>query len=352
MPVSPSNFVIIGENIHCTRKLKRGGKRSKSLADGTEVIVFSGPNGSEMHLPIPEAIRSGQAYAGGMIPHVAAAVELGLGSDPRHQRIGRQYIQWLAQRQLQKGAAYLDVNVDEISPDMDRRNQAMQWIVPVIQAVSDKPLSIDSSQTQTLQAGLEAHDAGKAGRPMLNSASLERPETVELAHRHDCATVVMSSGTSGMPTTADERLTNIRAMMERCRQAGLQLAQLYIDPLVFPASASPESPPEVLETIRRVRAEYGPAVHIAGGHSNVSFGLPMRRLLNAVWIHLAIEAGVDSGLIDPITSHPGDIAQLETDGETFQLARAGFLGEDPYFMNFIEAWRAGRLTDPFAAEAA
>ena len=351
MPTSPSRFVIIGENIHCTRKLKRSGKRTNSLPDGTEVILFSAPDGSEMHLPILESIRNSQAYAGGMIPHVAAAVELGLSSQRPQQRVGRQYIEWLALRQLQKGAAYLDVNVDEISPDIDRRNQAMQWIVPVIQAVSEKPLSIDSSQTQTLEAGLKAHDADKAGSPMLNSASLERPETVDLARRHGCATVVMSSGASGMPATAGERLENIRAMMARCRGAGLDLAKLYIDPLVLPASASPESPPEVLETVRRVRAEYGPAVHIAGGHSNVSFGLPMRRLLNAVWIHLAIEAGVDSGLIDPITAHPADIAQLDTDSETFKLARAGFLGQDAYFMNFIEAWRAGRLVDPFAAEA-
>jgi 5-methyltetrahydrofolate--homocysteine methyltransferase len=105
----------------------------------------------------------------------------------------------------------------------------------------------------------------------------------------------------------------------------------------------------VLDTIRRIRAEYGGEVHITGGHSNVSFGLPMRRLLNAVWIALAIEAGVDSGIIDPITSHPDDIARLDRDSQTFKMARAGFEGKDLYFMEFIEASRAGKLEDPFAA---
>ena len=61
-----------------------------------------------------------------------------------------------------------------------------------------------------------------------------------------------------------------------------------------------------------------------------------------------MEAGVDSGIIDPITSHPTDIARLDADSQTVKMARAGFLGEDLYFMEFIGAWRAGKLTDPFA----
>jgi 5-methyltetrahydrofolate--homocysteine methyltransferase len=349
MAIDVTAFTIIGENIHCTRKVKRGGKRAKNLPDGTEVVVYQDAGGGEAHMPIPAAIREGQTYASGMIPHVAAAVELGLSEDADEQRIGTEYIQWLARRQLDRGAAFLDVNVDEISPDIAKRNQAMRWIVPVVQAACDKPLSIDSSEPATFEAGLDAYDASKAGAPaMLNSASLERPATAELAGKHGCTTVVLASGATGMPNSADERIENIRKMIAMCREAGLATSQLYIDPLVLPASSMPDSPPQVLETVRQIRAEFGTDVHIAGGHSNVSFGLPMRRLLNAVWIHLAIEAGVDSGIIDPITSHPSDIARLDRDSETFEMARAAFLGEDLYFMSFIEASRGGKLVDPFA----
>ncbi len=207
-------FTIIGENIHCPRKGKRGDKRAKQLPDGSEVVVFAGADGAEMLMPIPEAIREGQAYGGGMIPHVAAAVELGLSDDADQQRIGQAYVQWLARRQLDRGAAYLDVNVDEVSPDVNRRNQAMRWIVPVVQAVSDKPVSIDSSELATLQIGLDAYDADKGGgAAMLNSASLERPQTVELAHQYGCATVVLASGASGMPSSADERVANLDKMV-------------------------------------------------------------------------------------------------------------------------------------------
>jgi len=350
MPSEESSFIIIGENIHCTRKVKRGGKRATTLPDGTEVVVYQKPNGTEAHMPVPESIRNGQAYADGMIPHVAAAVELGLSDDAAEQAIGREYVTWLARRQLDRGAAFLDINVDEVSTDPDRRNQAMRWVVPVVQSVCDKPLSIDSSELATLEAGLEAYNETTGNSPaMLNSASLERPAAIELAARYNCPTIVLASGKADMPADADQRMANIEGMAAICRQAGLAMSQLYIDPLVLPASASPEAPPHVLDTIRRIRADYGGEVHITGGHSNVSFGLPMRRLLNAVWIALAIEAGVDSGIIDPITSHPDDIARLDRDSQTFKMARAGFEGEDLYFMEFIGASRAGTLEDPFAA---
>jgi 5-methyltetrahydrofolate--homocysteine methyltransferase len=350
MPSQGSSFIIIGENIHCTRKVKRGGKRARTLPDGTEVVVYQQPDGGEAHMPVPESIQKGQTFANGMIPHVAAAVELGLSDNPAEQAIGRDYVTWLARRQVDRGAAFLDINVDEVSTDPERRNQAMQWIVPVVQGACDKPLSIDSSELATLEAGLEAYDEGTGKGPaMLNSASLERPAAVELAARHKASTIVLASGKADMPADADQRMANIEGMAAICRQAGLAMSQLYIDPLVLPASASPEAPPHVLEAIRRIRAEYGGEVHITGGHSNVSFGLPMRRLLNAVWIALAIEAGVDSGIIDPITSHPDDIARLDRDSQTFKMARAGFEGKDLYFMEFIEASRAGKLEDPFAA---
>ncbi|GAG36439.1 unnamed protein product, partial [marine sediment metagenome] len=68
------SFVIVGENIHCTRKVKRGGKRAKKLDDGREVVVFADQAGNEQHLPIPQSIQNGDVFKGGMVPHVAAAV--------------------------------------------------------------------------------------------------------------------------------------------------------------------------------------------------------------------------------------------------------------------------------------
>jgi len=341
-------FVIIGENVHCTRKVKRGGKRARTLPDGSDVVLFADADGAERHLPVPEPIRTGEAFGKGMIPHVAAAVWLGMHGDDEQKQIGQAYLHWLVRRQVERGADFIDVNVDEISPDPQVRNEAMRWAVRTIQAATDKPLSIDSSQVATLQAGLEAYDAARGGRCMLNSAALERPESIDLAKRFGCYTIVMTSGQTGMPENAEQRIANAHEIIDKCLAAGIPRTDLYVDPLVLPASTVPDACPAVLETIRTLRREY-PDVHIAGGHSNVSFGLPMRRLLNAVWLALAMEAGCDSGLIDPLTCHPDDVAKLDRTSEAFIRAKAGFLGQDMFFAEYIAAYREGKLTDPFGA---
>lgn len=338
-----SRFIIIGENIHCTRKVKRGGTRAKALDDGTEVLFWT-DEGTERHLPIPEPVRRGQAFEGGMIPHVAAAVEAGMHGLPDEQDAARAYIAWLARRQLDRGAAFLDVNVDELTPDLDRRNEAMAWLVPVVQQAADVPLSIDSSEISTLQIGLKTYDADKGGGPaMINSASLERPDVLAFAAEAGCPTILLASSPTGMPETAEQRIDNSRQIIDRATAAGLGLDKLYLDPLVFPASSKPEAPVAVLDAIRAIRQQYGPDIHIAGGHSNVSFGLPNRRLLNAVFVALCIDAGGDAGLVDPITCHPDDIARLDRDSEPVQLAEAGFLGKDMFFAEYLLAYRDGRL---------
>lgn len=339
-------FIIIGENIHCTRKVKREGNRVKAGPDGREAVVFQDEFGNEALLSVPDAIRNTEAYRNGNIAHVAAAVEAGRRGNDAEREQGEAYLRWLARRQIERGSHYLDVNVDEVNPEIEDRNEAMRWTVGVLARVFSVPLSIDSSELSTLQAGLEAIQQAGGAQPMLNSASLERLEAVDLAVRFRCRTIVMTSGESGLPTGVDDRCENLDRMVDKCRSAGLALADLFADPLIYTISATPNVGVVCLETIRRIRAKY-PEIHIAGGHSNISFGLPNRRLLNAVWLWLAIDAGVDSGLIDPLTCHPGDVARLDPDSEAVQLARNGFLGRDEHFMDYIMAHREGRLKSPF-----
>lgn len=344
--IGASSFVIIGENIHCSRRVKREGTRVKMTPDGREAIAFQDEFGNESLLPVPEAIRNTEVYRNGNIPHVAAAVEAGRRGDDSQRKLGEAYLCWLARRQAAKGSQYLDVNVDEVSPEIEDRDAAMTWVVGVLTRNFDVPLSIDSSEVSTLRAGLEAVQQAGGPRPMLNSASLERPEAVDLAARYNSRAIVMSSGKTGLPSGVDDRCENLDAVIDMARSAGLAMGDLFADPLIYTVSASPDVGVVCLETIRRVRAKY-PELHIAGGHSNISFGLPNRRLLNAVWLSMATEAGADSGLIDPLTCHPDDVARLDPDSEAVRLARAGFLCEDQYFMTYITAHREGRLQSPW-----
>ncbi len=340
-----NDFIIIGENIHCTRKVKRGGKRATTAQDGREAIAFPIPGGGQHALPLPDAVINDEGAT--MVPHIRCAVSLGLGGGDADRQLATACVQSEAERQLAAGADFLDVNVDEVGNDVEARNEAMRWIVPVVQAVSERPLSIDSSGIETLRAGLETYDANRGGRPMLNSVSLERPEAVDLAVEYRCHVVVLPVSESGMPCGVEDRLTNVDALVEKLTASGVAIEDLYVDPLVLAASTDPTAPQIVLDTIRAVRAKY-PTIHIAGGHSNISHGLPMRRLLNATWLILATEAGVDAGIIDPLSIRPADLADVDRDGESFKMAQKGLLGHDEFFIDFITAAREGRLADPWA----
>ena len=92
-----------------------------------------------------------------------------------------------------------------------------------------------------------------------------------------------------------------------------------------------------------VRETYGPEVHITGGLSNVSFGLPKRKLINDTFIHLGIEAGIDAGIMDPIQSKISEVVNLDSDSERVGLARDMLLGRDDFCMNYIQAFRDGKL---------
>ena len=92
-----------------------------------------------------------------------------------------------------------------------------------------------------------------------------------------------------------------------------------------------------------LREIYGAELHIGGGLSNVSFGMPKRRLINQAFIYLALEAGIDSGILDPVQTKIESALDLDTSSEAVGLALDMLLGRDDFCMNFIQAFRAGRL---------
>ena len=92
-------------------------------------------------------------------------------------------------------------------------------------------------------------------------------------------------------------------MVDAALAKGIAIQDMYIDALVFPISVDSQFGNHCLQAIRRLREKYGPEVHITGGLSNVSFGLPCRHLINDAFIILATEAGADGGIIDPVSSH-------------------------------------------------
>ena len=340
-PTTAPSLTVIGENIHCTRVALRKGRRIAER-DGAEVILYRTAEGEERALPVTAEAKRTRDSEEGRVKHVQVAIETAMETAAGDPAEGLRYIEALVRHQERAGAAFLDLNVDEIAPRLPVQTGAMAWLARTVQGLTELPLSIDSSSVDVIRAGLEAIAPARA-RPMLNSASLERLEALDLAKLYDCRAVVTAAGERGMPDGADARVANASRMVEAALARGFAPGDLYIDPLVFPISVDSRYGNHCLDAIRSLRARFGAEIHIAGGMSNVSFGLPARKLLNDIFVLLALEAGADGGILDPVASPPAAILAIDRDAPRYRLAEDVMLGRDEHCMAYIRAWRKGQL---------
>ena len=340
MTAAPS-FVAIGENIHATRVVLRKGRRI-ATRDGAEAVLYRAADGAERAMPVPEAVKKTKDYEEGRVKHVQLAIETAMETAAGDPAEGRRYIEALVRHQERTGAAFLDLNVDEMSPKLEVQTAAMAWLARTVQGMTVLPLSIDSSSIDVIRAGLEALAPGGA-RAMLNSASLERLDALDLAHAHDCRVVVTAAGEKGMPDGAEARVANAARMIKAAGGKGFAEGDVYVDPLVFPVSVDGRYGRHCLDAILALRAAFGAAIHITGGMSNVSFGLPARRLLNEAFALLAVEAGADGGIMDPVASPPAALFARDRAAPRHRLAEDVILGRDEHCMAWIRAWRKGEL---------
>lgn len=330
-------FIAVGENIHCTRVLKVGGKSVKDTGNGKFAVLYKA--GSQVReLPVPEIFTKKADWENGKVKHCAVAVWQGNYGDAAGRAAGEDYIRNLAKQQEAADAAYLDINVDEFSTDIPEKIKMMKWAVGIAQQAVRIPVSVDSSNMDILRAGLEACDKSR-GKPMVNSVSLERADAIETAARFNATVIASAAGEKGLPANNEERMKNIDAVIPKLLAAGLKKPDIHVDPLVFPISTDSNNGKGFLETVSNVRSKYGPEIHIVAGLSNVSFGMPNRKLINQVFSWLAVEAGADGGIVDPMQINAAILSSLDGNSEQFKLAKALLTGEDEFGMNFITAFR-------------
>ncbi len=235
-----------------------------------------------------------------------------------------------ASRQAEAGADYIDVNS---ATGHDTEIDNMKWMIEQVRAVCEKPLSIDTANPKAMRAGLELHESSEPA--ILNSVTAEQErleQMVPLAAEFKTRLIALTMDDRGMPESVDDRLRALEGILSATDKAGLSRDRLYVDPLFRPVSTNPSHATDCMETIRRIKAEFAP-VRTVGGVSNVSFGLPKRNLLNRVFLALAVEAGLDAGIVDPL--EPGIVATL--------YAADAVLNRDEFCMNYIAAEREGRL---------
>ena len=309
---------FIGENFNTSRRIKSASPRVKQQ-DGQTMLTYVNLAGEDAALDItdiypsdPKELRRYQ------IPHVAHAI----------RTKDMDYLAWVLQRQTQMGANIIDICIDEIAIDPEERHEWMRWLIPVAQDLAGTTLAIDSSDPETIIAGLEVYDKSKS-RPAINSVNLEdgRQVLIDLAREHNALLFANASGRDGMPEDDRERVENLEQIMKMMDDADVPMDDRYLDPLAFPVGAGGEYGLHYLDAVREIRKRY-PEVHIFGGHSNTSFGLPQRKIVNNAFIILSILAGCDTLMIDPVMNPPGEY-------EFFRLASDALLGKDELGMRFI-----------------
>jgi len=331
-------FIAVGENIHCTRIYKVGGNLVQSYGDA--YVIKYDVDGEARYLPIPPQFVKSEDWEKKKVKHVAVAVWQGVYGDEAGKTAGIDYLENMVRIQETNGASFIDLNVDEFSTDVQERAHLIQWAAGIIQNVASVPLSIDSSDITILRSGLEACDRSK-GKPMVNSISLERADAIQAAGDASAVVIAGATGETRMPSTVEDRLYNYDQLLPRLIQAGFQLNDIYLDPLIFPVAVDVKNGKLALDCIKTLREKYGPEIHFAPGISNVSYGLPKRNWVNLVFAYLAVQNGCDGGIVDPRHINAPLLESLDTDSEPFMLAKALLMGEDAFAENYILAVRKG-----------
>lgn len=225
--------------------------------------------------------------------------------------------------QVEAGATMLDVNAG--IPLADEPG-ILSTAIKTIQAITDVPLSIDSSIVAALKAGLDTYE----GKALVNSVTGEedRLEAVlPLIKKYDAAVVAISNDETGISEDPDERFNVAKKIVERAQDFGIKANDVVVDPLIMPVGAINRAGITAFQLIRRLREELG--VNTTCGASNISFGLPNRHNLNASFLSMGIGAGMTSAIMNP----------LHLEEMTAIYGANIMMGHDPECRNWIRRFR-------------
>lgn len=244
------------------------------------------------------------------------------------QNQDKAFIQEVARDQAAAGADYIDVNAGTF---LEAEADYLPWLVETVQGAVELPCCLDSPNPRALEKAMTVH----RGVPMINSISLETDRfdrMLPVVTQSPCKLVALCMSQTAMPTCAKERVDVAEQLIRTLTDAGLTQPDIYIDPLVQPVSVDTRMGVAVLEAMRTIRQAY-PEVNTICGLSNISFGLPERRLINRYFLSLAIGSGLSAAILDP--TDRALIASLKTN--------LMIMGQDEYCENFIEAYENGIL---------
>jgi cobalamin-dependent methionine synthase I len=242
-----------------------------------------------------------------------------------------------ASGQLLCGAGYIDINTAATMAD-EKDNLA--WLINSLQKEFDCGICVDTPDFSIMKEMITLCKK----KPFVNSVTCENSRISrigDVAGIKDCYIIALAMDDNGMPGTTEERVSIAEKIIASAASQGVSKENIFIDPLAKPVSTEPLQAGFFLEAVRLLKQK---GIRCVGGLSNVSFGLPKRDILNAVFIKLAMEAGIDAAIIDPTQSVVKDMLNEKPLPEKIvSLAEDALLGRDEYSMKYIRAFRQGLL---------
>lgn len=238
------------------------------------------------------------------------------------------YIRELAIKQAEAGANFIDVcasTAEEIEVE------TLTWLMNIVQDAVDTPLCIDSPNPKMIEAVFK-----HARRPgLINSVSEEGNKTeiiYPMIEGTDWQVVALTCDNKGIPADVQTRVDITKSLVEKAAKYNITPDRIHVDPLVMALSADNSSMTTFIESMTQIKKLY-PTIKITSGLSNISFSMPLRKVINATFLSLAIYAGMDSAIMDP----------LNRDMMATLLATEALMGRDRFCRNFSTAYRKNKI---------
>ena len=241
-----------------------------------------------------------------------------------------EYIKDLAKRQAEAGADFIDC----CASVKDGEFETLSWMIDAIQSVTDCPISLDSPDVSVIikamplckKPGMFNSVSGEGDKIDLAFPVLAKPENSKWQ------IMALLCDDTGIPKSAEKRIEVFDKIMAKAALYGIDESRIFIDPAVemLCTTDDGEGAFMILDVMKHIKKTF-PNVHISGAVSNISYNLPVRRLVNQAFVVLAINAGMDSAVLDP----------LSKDLRGMILAAEAMLGFDDYCAEYVSAYRKG-----------
>jgi len=232
----------------------------------------------------------------------------------------------LAKRQVDGGANAIDINVGPASAEPA---ETIKWLVEAVQEVTDVPIVLDSSNPKVIESGMAVCE-----RPVIINSTTGQDEKIDqlmpLAVEHNADIIGLTMDDRGVPGDAERRAEIALNILAKAMEYGLSPDRLFIDPIILPCNVAQPQAGHVLETIRNLKLMSDPPPRSVLGLSNVSQGTKERNLINRVYAVMAVAAGLDAAILDPMDS---DLMDAVITAELL-------LNKHIYCDSFLQAYRA------------